>query len=138
MKQGYSIRILPVNSIVEDSIADKHAYKKYMQFNRCMPFKILGETFDDIPFGLPIRIRAAQFVACKGCYENQTFAVLYADEKNIQCLFVIRYICGTENFVICRCVSRLAVKRHWEPVREFLSQSSKGTINWKASLNMQF
>ena len=138
MKQGYSIRILPSNSIVGEDITDKNVYKKYKQFGKCVPVKISGETFEDIPIQLPIRKKAAQFANCKGRYDNQTFAIVYADEKNIQCLFLVRYIKGTEDFIICRCVSKLAAKHHWDAVREYFYENQKGTIVWRASLEMQF
>lgn len=123
MKQGFSIRILDKNAICGDCDANVRLWK---QFGGAAPTKIRGATFEDIPFKLPIRLKAAKFALRQDDYYSEpVYAVLHADEEGLQCLFVFRFVRTSGAFDIVRCLGKCKVKQYWEIVRETIWQKQE-------------
>lgn len=113
MKQGYEIRVLPSNVIEQDG-----------QF-----YKIKGGTFPHIPVKLPIREKAMEF--SERTKMETVYAVLYANEDAIQCLFFFTLSRNKRDeplLEIIRCVGKRAVKKHWQTVRDLILEREEDII----------
>lgn len=114
MREKYTIRILPPNSITKDD-HPKRREKDYL--------KIRGNTFPHIPLKLRIRPKSAYFTKNVLC-SSPTYAVLYADEDTMECLFVFKYQHTSRGDVLylSRCVGKTITKHHKDTVLSFLEK----------------
>lgn len=110
----YTIVALPNYSIglVENRTASKGNYL----------FEIKPNTFDNIPYGLPIRPKAVDYAFHKD--SDFMYAVIYEKDGGVECLFLIKFISRykTREYRIFRCIGTRKVKPHWLPVRKYVEE----------------
>lgn len=120
----YTIVALPNNGI--DTIENRTASKGNYQF------EIKPNTFAEIPYGLPIRKKAVDFVSHKD--SDFMYAVVYQEATTkkyiIDCLFLIKFISKREKkeYRIFRCIGKRKVKPHWLPIRKYVEEHQEDIL----------
>lgn len=116
----YTIVALPNYSIglVENRTASKGNYL----------FEIKPDTFENIPYGLPIRPRAVDYAFHKDA--DFVYAVIYEKDGAVDCLFLIKFIsrCSKREYRIFRSVGTRKVKPHWLPIRKYVEEHQKDIL----------
>lgn len=116
----YTIVALPNYSIglVENRTASKGNYL----------FEIKPDTFENIPYGLPIRPKAVDYAFHKDA--DFVYAVIYEKDGGVDCLFLIKFIsrCSKREYRIFRSVGTRKVKPHWLPVRKYVEEHQEDIL----------
>lgn len=116
----YTIVALPNYSIglVENRTASKGNYL----------FEIKPDTFENIPYGLPIRPKAVDYAFHKDA--DFVYAVIYEKDGGVDCLFLIKFIsrCSKMEYRIFRSVGTRKVKPHWLPVRKYVEEHQEDIL----------
>lgn len=141
----YIIRQLQADSIMKDPDQAKSGREM---------MKIKENTFPEIPSKLRIRPRAATFVKAT---RQTSYAVLYVDDKNQECLFVFNYDkkafggffvdscfydCDKGNneyvFYLCRCIGRTIVNQHIGKVMDYIVNHEQSILGLSEGQSLTF
>lgn len=127
MNKGYNICKLPVDSVGYDR-------KNRVSF-------IEGGTFPHIPMNLPIRPRALRFLFKTNLknYQNPPYAVLYADDNKVQCLFLFQFVkANPKYFDMMRTVGKRRAREHWQKASSYIKNYTKEIQNLSESDVLEF